>query len=70
MAHKQKKEDIKLKFNLSQTKEELQESERRFKELAELLPQTIYEMDLNGNLTFVNKKAFDHFGYTPEDFNN
>ena len=69
MAHKQKKEDIKLKFNLPQTKDALQESERRFKELAEFLPQTVYEMDLNGNLTFVNKKAFDHFGYVPEDFN-
>ena len=40
----------------------------RFKELVELLPETVYEMDLEGNLTFVNRQAFRHFGYTQEDF--
>ena len=55
--------------NLSQTEQALRESETRFKELAELLPQTVYEMDINGNLTFVNRRAFDQFGYTIEDFN-
>jgi PAS domain S-box-containing protein len=54
--------------NLLQTEAALRESEKRFKELAELLPQTVYEMDLNGSLTFVNKRAFDHFGYAQEDF--
>lgn len=58
----------KQKANLLQTEAALRESDRRFKELAELLPQTVYEMDLNGNLTFVNRKAFDHFGYAQEDF--
>jgi len=48
--------------------ETLRASEERFRELAELLPETIYEMDLEGNLTFVNRKAFDHFGYTQEEF--
>lgn len=51
-----------------QAQEALQESKERFRELAELLPQTIFEMDINGNLTFVNRKAFDHFGYTQQDF--
>jgi len=46
----------------------LRESEDRFRELAELLPETIFEMDTEGNLTFVNRNAFDHFGYTPNDF--
>jgi PAS domain S-box-containing protein len=69
MAQKTSKNRINLEVNLMQTKEALRESDRRFKELAELLPQTVFEMDLNGNLTFVNKKAFDHFGYAPEDFN-
>jgi PAS domain S-box-containing protein len=69
MAQKPSKNRINLEVNLLQTKEALRESDRRFKELAELLPQTVFEMDLNGNLTFVNKKAFDHFGYAPEDFN-
>jgi PAS domain S-box-containing protein len=47
--------------------EALQESQLRFRELAELLPETIFEMDLSGRLTFVNRNAFDHFGFTPED---
>ena len=46
----------------------LRESEVRFRNLAELLPETIYEMDEMGNLTFVNQKAFGHFKYTQEDF--
>ena len=46
----------------------LQESEERFRELAELLPETIYEMDINGNLTFVNRSAFDHFRYDQKDY--
>ncbi len=48
--------------------EALRESELRFRELAELLPETIFEMDLNGTLTFVNQKAFEKFGYTKEEF--
>ena len=51
-----------------QAQEALQESKERFRELAELLPETIFEMDINYNLTFVNRKAFDHFGYTQQDF--
>lgn len=47
---------------------ELIESERRFRELAELLPETIYEVDLQGRITFVNQKAFKLFGYTLDDF--
>jgi PAS domain S-box-containing protein len=48
--------------------EALRESEERFREMAELMPETIFEADLKGNLIFVNRKAYDHFGYTSEDF--
>jgi PAS domain S-box-containing protein len=48
--------------------EALRESQERFQELAELLPETIFEMDTSGNLTFVNRNAFDHFGYSQKDF--
>lgn len=48
--------------------EKLIESERRFRELAELLPETIFEADLKGRLTFVNQKAHDLFGYSHDDF--
>ena len=48
----------------------LKESEERFRELAELMPETVFEADLKGDLTFVNRKAFEHFGYTQDDFEN
>lgn len=51
-----------------QAEEALVESRGRFKDLAELLPGTIFETDLNGNLTFVNRSAFKQFGYEVEDF--
>ena len=37
-------------------------SERRFRELADLLPQIVFEIDLLGNLLFCNKIAFETFG--------
>jgi PAS domain S-box-containing protein len=46
----------------------LQESESKFRELADLLPQTIFETDAQGRLTYLNKVAFQTFGYTEEDF--
>jgi len=47
----------------------LQESEKKYRDLAELLPQTIFETDLNGNITFVNHIGHQIFGYTPEELN-
>ena len=45
----------------------LRKSEERFRVLAELLPQTIFEMDTHGKLSFVNQKAFEQFGFTAEE---
>ncbi len=53
---------------LEMGEEALVRSEERFRELAELLPETIYEMDDRGVLTFVNRSAFDQFGYGQDDF--
>jgi PAS domain S-box-containing protein len=46
----------------------LRESEERFREMAELMPQTVFETDLTGRLSFANRKAFESFGYSQEDF--
>ncbi len=46
----------------------LRESEARFRELTELLPEAVFEADREMNLTFANRKAFDLFGYSREDF--
>ncbi|MDX9975978.1 MAG: PAS domain S-box protein, partial [FCB group bacterium] len=45
----------------------LRESEERFRELAELLPEIVYEMDVEGRITFANKRAFEVLKYTKED---
>ena len=50
--------------------EENLESEKRFRELAELLPEVIFEYDLNGRLTYVNHEAYTKFGHSTEDFEN
>jgi PAS domain S-box-containing protein len=46
----------------------LRESQERFQELAELLPETVFEMDAGGMITFVNRNAFGHFGFSQDDF--
>jgi PAS domain S-box-containing protein len=42
----------------------LTESEKRFRDLATLLPQVIFEVDLTGKITYVNQSAYGIFGYT------
>ncbi|KAF0219761.1 MAG: two-component system NtrC family sensor [Geobacteraceae bacterium] len=51
-----------------QTVETIRQSEARFRELTDLLPQTVFEMDRDGALTFANRHGFDSYGYTPDDF--
>ncbi len=46
----------------------LRKSERRFRELADLLPQTVFETDLQARFTYVNRQGFALTGYTPDDF--
>jgi len=46
---------------------QIKESQERYKELANSLPQIIFEADLEGNLTFVNAAAYITYGYTQED---
>ncbi len=45
----------------------LRQSEERFKELAELLPAFVYELDEKGRFTFVNRSGLELGGYTPND---
>ena len=48
----------------SRTDMAIRESEKKFRELADLLPQVIFETDLLGNFVFVNRQAVDSFGPT------
>ncbi len=47
--------------------EALRQSEERFRDMARLLPETVFETDLRGNLTFVNEAALAQFGYSLDD---
>ncbi|MEA1906495.1 MAG: PAS domain S-box protein [Euryarchaeota archaeon] len=59
---------IEMALYKSQIEKRLKDSEAKFRDLAELLPQTVFETDERGNLAFTNRAGFDCFGYTPDDF--
>ncbi len=44
----------------------LRESERRYRELANSLPEIVFELDASGNVTFANRNARVSLGYTRE----
>ncbi len=48
---------------------ELQKSETRFRKMAEMLPDMIFETDAKLNLTYANQVALKTFGYTKEEWN-
>ncbi|MDY6912296.1 MAG: PAS domain S-box protein, partial [Chloroflexota bacterium] len=47
--------------------ESLKEAEQRFRDLANMLPQTVFEIDLNGNFTFANNFGLQYTGYIQDD---
>jgi PAS domain S-box-containing protein len=46
----------------------LLKSEQKYRELAELLPQVVFEIDTEMRITYANRHAFETFGATREDF--
>lgn len=46
-----------------QAEDALKESEEKFREMANLLPQIVFEMDLNGIITYVNDQSVAILGY-------
>ena len=49
-------------------KDEQKKSETTYRDLANSLPQTIAEIDIEGNIIFTNLISFTMFGYAKEDF--
>jgi PAS domain S-box-containing protein len=49
---------------------ELKSREKRFEDFLESLNEAIYEADLNGNIIYGNKAAFNLFGYSQDDLKN
>ena len=59
--------------NISERKKaelKLQESEKKYRELADQLPVIVYEIDCKGKFTLVNKKGREITGYSSADFEN
>jgi PAS domain S-box-containing protein len=48
---------------------QLHMSEARFRSLAEMLPETVFETDDTGNVTFLNQAGMERFGITHEMIN-
>lgn len=44
-------------------------SEKRFKNIATLIPEIVFEADINGKLTYVSNHFFENTFYTQEDVN-
>ena len=65
VANEQLKDEIEERKLAEKT---LWESEERYRELVDSLPQIVFEIDETGTFTFVNHNAFDISGYTQNDF--
>ncbi len=52
----------------SRTEEALRKSEEKYRELAELLPEVVFETDAGGNITYTNRIGFKRFGYSQKEF--
>jgi two-component system, cell cycle sensor histidine kinase and response regulator CckA len=47
--------------------EELERSEKNYRDFVDFLPQVVFEAELDGTLTFANQYAFELFNYSKED---
>ena len=45
----------------------IKKSEARYRELANFLPEIVFETDLTGKITFFSQNAFEISGFTPEE---
>ncbi|MDO9035381.1 MAG: PAS domain S-box protein [Methanoregula sp.] len=61
-------EELRQNYNeLSKKEQALCESERKYRDLVELLPQTVFELDERGFIASINKTGLKTFGITDED---
>jgi PAS domain S-box-containing protein len=56
-----------FQFRQRQAREKIRKSELRYRELTEMLPQTVFECDLGGKLTMANQTGLQAFGLSRED---
>jgi PAS domain S-box-containing protein len=51
-----------------QMEEDLRQSEERYRSILDILGDAYTEIDLAGNMTFINKESFKFLGYSEEEF--
>lgn len=56
-----------LEQKVKERTHELEQSEQKFRDIAELLPQAIFETDLQGKITYTNKYGYKLTGYNTKD---
>lgn len=66
LSERELRSTIEMALYKAHMEKRLKEGEKRFRELAELLPQTVYEVDTEGTFTFINRSGLDACGYTYE----
>jgi PAS domain S-box-containing protein len=47
--------------------EALKSSEEKFRELADRLPQVVFEVDNDANFTYMNQRGYEIYGYSPDE---
>jgi len=52
---------------LQKSKQDQNQQGAVFEQLADLLPEMVYEVDLTGKILYANKQGLDFFGYTKHD---
>jgi PAS domain S-box-containing protein len=68
-----KSQFVELKHKIAQAvkrrraEDELKKSETKYRQLVDLLPQTVFEVDQNLTITSINPVALKTFGYTRDD---
>jgi len=70
MEEKLNRYSVSLEQIVAERTGRLAESERRFRELTELLPQIVYETDEKGVFTYVNHVGLTSTGYTEDELRN
>jgi PAS domain S-box-containing protein len=60
-------ESIRDVSKLKQAEISLIENEKKYRDLTELLPQPVFEIDVQGKVLFANRFALNKFGYTQQD---
>ncbi|HNW82665.1 MAG TPA: PAS domain S-box protein, partial [bacterium] len=50
------------------TETALRKNEKKFRDFVDLLPEALFEADINMIYTYANKKSFEFFGYNQDDF--